>query len=92
MIRFPKYDSDDEKPYVEPPPPADVLLPEARTLDAGVAKFLELANLNWPKQKGDFSLVRFDLKNIQMLRMTLGLVFMEMLEVDNSYAGPESGA
>lgn len=96
MIKFPKYEGGDDKPWVEPAPPAEVTLPPSPIIDAGVAKFLELANLNWPKQKGDFSLVRFDLRNIAMLRMTIGLVYREMLqaqlEQENESGGPGSAA
>lgn len=60
--------------------PDEVNLPPRVVLDAGVAKFAELAKLHWPSKEDGFKLTSFDFKNAQQIRMTLGLVYLAMLD------------
>lgn len=57
-------------------------LPPWPVIDAGIAKFEEMAKLHWPAPEGGFKLVSFDIRNNQQLRMTLGLVYMAMRKMD----------
>jgi hypothetical protein len=78
--------------------PETVELPANEILDAGVAKFMELANLHWPTRglREGFLLTSFDIRDSHKLRMTLGLTYMAMKEQDPEWAraliadGPDS--
>jgi hypothetical protein len=68
--------------------PAEVTtLPDKAVLDAGVAKFMEYANLHWPQsfkvEGAEFKLTSFDYKNDYHLRVTLGMVYMAMKNADD---------
>jgi hypothetical protein len=58
--------------------PSEVVLPKPTIIDAGMAKFHELARQHWPAKEGGFKLTSFDMRNDRQLRYTLGLVFMAM--------------
>lgn len=60
--------------------PNEVRLPDKRIIDAGMAKFLEMARLHWPNAEGGFKTVSFDIRNDRQLRMTLALAFMAMMQ------------
>lgn len=64
----------------QPSPHVEVMLPARAVLYAGLTKFTELANLNWPDKSG--GLVQFDMKNHQQLQIMLGLVYMAMRKAD----------
>ncbi len=65
-------------------PVEDVRLPDKAIIDAGVAKFLEYANLHWPlgRPTADekFKLISFDYRNDYHLRVTLGMVYLAMMK------------
>jgi hypothetical protein len=75
---YAKFDDNDK--------PEEVTLPPGTVIDVGVAKFLEMAGLHWPNQEGGFKLTSFDIRNDRQLRMTLGLVYIAMLEADEDLA------
>ena len=63
-------------------------LPDNPILDAGVAKFMEYANLHWPVAgAGDFKLTSFDYRNEYHLRVALGVVYMAMRKADGLEPG-----
>lgn len=66
-----------------PPDKHEIVLPNKDILDAGLAKFTELCQLNWPNSSGTFGLVQFDVRNPQHMRITLGLVYMAMREIED---------
>jgi hypothetical protein len=80
MIDVPRYDP---KAKLDPPVeqadmvPTAVDLPPPKVIEAGVEKFMEMANLYWPARGG---VITFDPRNKQQLRMTLGLVYLAMME------------
>lgn len=76
MIEVPKFQPDDRVEHADMVPTA-IDLPRTEILDAGVKKFLEMANLYWPGKGG---VITFDPKNKAQLRMTLGLVYYAMRE------------
>lgn len=79
-IRIPDdHDLRDEPQTVRDDIPNEVKLPDKRIIDAGMAKFLEMARLHWPNAEGGFKTVSFDIRNDRQLRMTLALAFMAML-------------
>jgi len=63
-------------------------LPDRAVLDAGVRKFLEYANLHWPLSRPTadeaFKLTSFDYRNDYHLRVTLGMVFLAMRQVEEA--------
>lgn len=86
MRKGPIHIPDDEPQgvtIITPVDDAPIDLPPKAVIDAGVAKFLELAKLNWPSQEGGFKLISFDMRNDRQLRVTLGLVFMAMREKED---------
>ena len=69
------------------PPAVIVTLPPAAVLNAGIAKFLEYANLHWPdapRKDKDFRLTSFDYRNDYHLRVTLGMAYAAMKQADDA--------
>lgn len=65
-------------PEIDTSEPDDVVLPPPDIIEAGVKKFQELANLHWPSGKDGYQSISFDSRNLHMLRITIGLVYMAM--------------
>ncbi len=82
---------EDERHHHDPPAsveePETVTLPTRAVIDAGVAKFMEYANLHWPLARPTadeaFKLQSFDYRNTYHLRVTLGMVYQAMREADD---------
>jgi hypothetical protein len=80
-IKLPEFEPEPVDPQPRPAPTA-IDLPPRQVIEAGVAKFLEMASLYWPTNQGGFKMTSFDLKNSQQLAMALGIVYMAMREKD----------
>jgi len=81
-IRMPDREEDLPREVYEEAP-SEIILPPPPVIDAGAAKFQELAKLHWPSQEGGFKLTGFDMRNDRQLRIMLGLVYMAMREAEN---------
>jgi len=77
-VRIPDLEDEPERDLSNETP-AEVVLPPADVLNAGLQKFYELAKLHWPNKDQSVS---FDYKNERMLRVTLGLVYSAMKSKD----------
>lgn len=79
-VRVPDLEDDPRREHVDDTP-TEVVLPPPPVIDAGVKKFYELANLHWPKKDQSIS---FDMRNQQMLRVVLGMVYTAMRARDSA--------
>ena len=78
-VRIPDPQPQKRKHRFKPKDPEDVILPPRQVLEAGLAKFKEMAGLHWPSKDGSYA---FDVKNAGQMMITLGLVYMSMKDAE----------